>query len=117
MLVLHACEIAEDARDGRPGQCDEQEGRGAAHTRQSTTLRNRSAFPLTASCSSQRGLTLRITRGANRLWAAAGCMPGSTPHKRRYFVVHAFGPPMATRRSRNRPNSTGKPMYKWTVFT
>jgi hypothetical protein len=45
MPVLHACEIAEDARDRRPDLCHEQEGCGAAHTHQSTTLRNRSAFP------------------------------------------------------------------------
>ena len=47
MLMEHARHLTNRADDQRAQQCHEQNGCGAAHTHQSTTLRSRSAFPFT----------------------------------------------------------------------
>ncbi len=47
MLVVQARHITDRAHDRRAQQCDKQNGRSAPHTHHSTTLRSRSAFPIT----------------------------------------------------------------------
>ena len=47
MLVMHAPRATDDAERERHQQRHEQNGRCPPHTHQSTTLRNRNAFPIT----------------------------------------------------------------------
>jgi hypothetical protein len=47
MLVKHARHVTHRADNRRAQQCHKQNGCGTAHTHQSTTLRSRSALPIT----------------------------------------------------------------------